>query len=59
MLRRKALKLYFRAIYSDMASEFIEQVVDGFNTTIFAYGQTSSGEKNSYFERVFFHPNKC
>ena len=32
-----------RAVYSDTASSIIEQTVSGFNTTIFAYGQTSSG----------------
>ena len=30
-------------MYSDTASSIIEQTVSGFNTTIFAYGQTSSG----------------
>lgn len=35
--------LFFRAVYIDTASDIIESTVSGFNTTIFAYGQTSSG----------------
>jgi len=36
-----------RAVYSDTASSIIEQTVSGFNTTIFAYGQTSSGKTHT------------
>ena len=31
-------------MYIDTAADIIEQTVSGFNTTIFAYGQTSSGK---------------
>ena len=34
-------------MYTDTASEMIESVVSGFNTTIFAYGQTSSGKTHT------------
>ena len=33
-----------RSIYADTASSMIESTISGFNATIFAYGQTSSGE---------------
>ena len=38
------LIFFLRTVYVDTASEMIESVVSGFNTTIFAYGQTSSGK---------------
>ena len=33
-----------RSIYADTAASMIESTISGFNATIFAYGQTSSGE---------------
>ena len=38
------LIFFLRTVYVDTTSEMIESVVSGFNTTIFAYGQTSSGK---------------
>jgi len=35
------------AVYSDTAADIIEKTVEGFNTTIFAYGQTSSGKTHT------------
>ena len=35
---------FARAVYIDTASNMIESTVAGFNATIFAYGQTSSGK---------------
>ena len=36
-------------MYSDTAADIIEQTVAGFNTTIFAYGQTSSGKTHTMY----------
>ena len=36
-------------MYIDTASDIIEQTVSGFNTTIFAYGQTSSGKTHTMY----------
>ena len=36
-------------MYSDTAADIIEKTVDGFNTTIFAYGQTSSGKTHTMY----------
>eukprot|EP00092_Neocalanus_flemingeri_P062902 GFUD01075979.1.p1 GENE.GFUD01075979.1~~GFUD01075979.1.p1 ORF type:complete len:148 (+),score=34.80 GFUD01075979.1:53-496(+) len=36
-----------RTVYIDTASDIIESTVSGFNTTIFAYGQTSSGKTHT------------
>ena len=36
-------KLFARAVYADTVSQMIEDTVNGFNSTVFAYGQTSSG----------------
>ena len=33
-----------RAVYIDTAAGMIESTIAGFNATIFAYGQTSSGK---------------
>ena len=33
-----------RAVYADTVGQMIEDTVNGFNSTVFAYGQTSSGE---------------
>ena len=33
-----------RAVYADTVGPMIEDTVNGFNSTIFAYGQTSSGK---------------
>jgi len=37
------------AVYSDTAADIIEKTVEGFNTTIFAYGQTSSGKTHTMY----------
>jgi hypothetical protein len=34
-------------VYRDLGSPLLNQVVDGFNATIFAYGQTGSGKSFS------------
>ena len=39
-----AFIIVFRNIYVETASPMIESTISGFNATIFAYGQTSSGE---------------
>ena len=40
-------------IYRAAALPIVESVLEGFNGTIFAYGQTSSG-KNSYYARSWY-----
>ena len=37
-----------RSIYADTAATMIENTIAGFNATIFAYGQTSSGKFSSH-----------
>lgn len=36
-------------IYSTIANDFMEDVVDGYNATIFAYGQTGAGKSYTMF----------
>ena len=39
----------FRHVYLDTAATMIESTVAGFNATIFAYGQTSSGKTHTMY----------
>ena len=39
----------FRNVYLDTAATMIESTVAGFNATIFAYGQTSSGKTHTMY----------
>ena len=39
----------FRYVYFDTAATMIESTVAGFNATIFAYGQTSSGKTHTMY----------
>ena len=36
-----------KQVYDEAAKPIIESVLDGFNGTIFAYGQTSSGKTHT------------
>ena len=38
-----------RAVYADTVSGMIEDTVNGFNSTVFAYGQTSSGKTHTMY----------
>jgi len=38
-----------RAVYVDTCSQMIESTISGFNATIFAYGQTSSGKTHTMY----------
>ena len=38
-----------RSIYADTAASMIESTISGFNATIFAYGQTSSGKTHTMY----------
>jgi len=58
---------YFRisqgALYEDAFKPLVDSVLEGFNGTIFAYGQTGTGKtytmegKLEYMHRLRFHPS--
>ena len=52
------------AVYNTTAKPVVYSVLDGFNGTVFAYGQTSSGKTFTMQgpdidDEVIFHPKLC
>ena len=44
-------------VYNEAAKEIVKDVLSGYNGTIFAYGQTSSGKTHTMEVRPFLRPN--
>ena len=43
------------SIYDDIAYNLVEGVIEGYNGTVFAYGQTGCGKSFTMQERVTIH----
>ncbi|CDJ70462.1 hypothetical protein ENH_00083820 [Eimeria necatrix] len=46
---RVAVRATQAEVYRDLASDIVESVMEGFNGTIFAYGQTGTGKTYTMF----------